>query len=206
MKKTTILLLFWVTCVTCISGQEKIKDYFIPKSNYDQASFYKLDANGQIAPDLTSTIDYSKQGDKYVITNKNIFENKVAAYKEIHVKFTDNNVLVKQSKTESMFSPEKLENYSPPRTKLKMPKTGETISWNYIAPSGQKYECRAYFKTMNVDGVEESVLKVIKPVEEFSMDEIEYYVRGIGLWQKGVRSSNGKIRITDKLDNLSTKK
>ena len=94
--------------------------------------------------------------------------------------------------------------YNPPRTILKMPVTGQTVSWTYTDISGDVIKCTASLTTVTIDGVQKKAIKVIKIItgaEDFGKT-IDYYVKGIGIWKTDLQDYDGSTQTLIKFDGL----
>jgi len=201
VRFTILALAVGLSSVTAFG--QSIKDYFIPDSSYNKASFYKPDKSGA-RTGMTRTIYYTKIGATYNILDAIMFNGQPAAIQTRIVTFTTNEVQMTKSVSTTMFETNKKDSYIPARVILKMPPAGQTTSWTYIEISGDNIKCTASWTTLTVDGSQKKTIKVVK-VNEFEgkiFKTIEYYVKGIGLWKTEMQGSDGKTQITYKFDNL----
>ena len=201
IKQTILLLVVVMTAVT--TNGQTIKDYFIPDSTHNKASFYTPDQNGA-RTEMTRAIYYTKKGTTYDILNAPMFNGQPSAIQTMTVKFTINEVQMTKSISTNMFETNKKADYNPPRTILKMPATGQTSTWTYTDIAGDIIKCTATMTTVKIDTAQKKAIKVIEITTGLeSVKTIKYYVKDIGLWETDIQDSNGTIIIDDKFDGLS---
>lgn len=198
MKKTIIALLVVLTSMT-VNGQT-IKDYFIPASPNNKSKFYTPNKTGG-RTESTRIIYYIKRGNTYDITNSPMYEGKPMSIQTMTVEITTNSVKMTKSISTTMFETNKKESYNPSQTILKMPAIGQTVNWKYINISGKSIECLASWTDVNINGATTEAIKVVKQTEWNDIKTIEYYVKGIGLWEIE-KKTDGFSFTPDKFDGL----
>ncbi len=197
--KLTILALAVGLTVSSVRGQS-IKDYFIPDSTHNKASFYTPDKTGG-RTDMTRTIYYVKKGTTYDITDAKMFSGQPSAIQTITVQFSASEVKMTKSISTTMMETNKKQDYNPPITILKMPAAGQTVNWTFKEISGDNVNCISSWTTINYNGEQRKAIKVTKTYIGLSAKTIEYYVKGIGLWKTEI-SGEGKTQTFDKFDSL----
>ena len=199
MKIKFVILALSVGLTVMTSKGQSIKDFFIPDTAYNKASFYSPDKTGN-RTGMTRVIYYTKNGANYDILDANLFDGKGDASSII-------TKTVQFSATEAKMirsSANKKQDYNPPKIILKMPAAGQTISWTYSDISGDLIKCTASFTTVTIDGVQKKAIKKIEVVigYEDQGKTITYYVKGIGLWKTDLQGSDGVTQTFDKFDGL----
>jgi hypothetical protein len=202
MKSILIVFILFLS-FNSIKGQE-LSNYYLPSSDFNLVSFYKPDLNGNRS-EFSRSIHYEKQGGNYIITDIKKAGTNTTSQQVLTIQITSTEVLLFQSISSSMLQSNKREKYSPPGVIIKMPPKDQTTNWTYIAGPETELKCNSSWIVMNINGVEQDVLKVVKIFETFSMERVEYYVKGIGLWRTEARSSDGSVQVSDKFDGISTR-
>ncbi len=199
MKTVILALTIGLTSLT-VNGQT-IKDFFIPASPKNKATFYTVDHSNNGAPgrNLKRIIYYINKGSSY-----DIQDTRWSTTTTRTVTFTSTEAKMSQSVSASFFSNTEKRVHSPSVILLKMPPKGQSVQWTYTHISREVAKYTATWTTVNIDGQN---IKTIKVEEEFVDGlgiSIEYYVQGIGLWKTDFKSSDGdgKIRAYEKLDQL----
>ncbi|MDA3911117.1 MAG: hypothetical protein PF448_07155 [Bacteroidales bacterium] len=203
MKKMKTTILALAVCLSSLTTQaQTIKDFFVPTSPKNKATFYSPSKTGG-RTDMTRTIYYVDKGNSYDITDAKMFNGNPTVIQTKTVIFSDNEVKMTKSVSTTMMETNKQRNHNPPTVLLKMPALGKTATWSYTEISGDVANCKASWTTVDIDG---KTLKAIK-VEEEVVDgfgiTILYYVQGIGLWKKDFKGSDGTIQPFEKFDQLS---
>lgn len=199
--KTTILAL--AVCLTSLTIKaQTIKDFFVPTSTKNKATFYTPSKSGG-RTDMTRTINYVDKGSYYDIMDAKMFSGNPTAIQTKTAIFTDNEVKMTKSVSTTMMETNKQRTHNPPTVLLKMPAAGKTVTYTYTQISGDVLKCTASWTTLNVDGKDLKTVKVEKEMEGFEAKTIEYYVQGIGLYKTDMKGSDGKVQAFEKFDQLS---
>ncbi|MEX0813905.1 MAG: hypothetical protein WD048_16925 [Chitinophagales bacterium] len=203
MKKMKISILALAVCLNSLTTQaQTIKDFFVPTSPKNKATFYTPSKTGG-RTDMTRTIYYVDKGSSYNITDAKMTFGKPTSIQTNTVTFTDNEVKITKSVSTSMLGPtNKQENHNPPLVLFKMPAPGKTVTWSSLY-SGDTLKYTASWTTLNVDGKELKTIKVEREIEYFGSTIIEYYLQGIGLYNTDYKGSDGKVQAFEKFDQLS---
>lgn len=203
MKKMKTTILALAVCLTSLTTQaQTIKDFFVPTSPKNKATFYSPSKTGG-RTDMTRTIYYVNKGSSFDITDAKMFSGNPTAIQTKTVTFTDNEVKMTKSVSTTMMETNKQRTHNPPTVLLKMPAQGKTVTWSYTQISGDVLKCTASWTTLNVDGKELKTIKVEQEIEGFGAKTIEYYVHGIGLYKTDMKGSDGKVQAFEKFDQLS---
>lgn len=203
MKKMKVIILALAVSLTSLTVQaQTIKDFFIPTSPKNKATFYSPSKTGG-RTDMTQTVYYVEKGSFYDITDAKMFRGNPTVIQTKTVTFSDNEVKMTKSVSTTMMETNKQRTHSPPTVLLKMPAPGKTVTWSYTQISGDVLKCTASWTTLNVDGKELKTIKVEQEIEGFGAKTIEYYVHGIGLYKKDMIGSDGEVQAFKKLDQLS---
>jgi len=180
-----------------------IKDYFIPDSQFNKATFYTPNNTGE-RTEITRTIYYVNKGESYDITNAPMFNGNPSAIETKTVVFTQTEVKMNKSVSTTMLETNKKQVYESSRIILKMPPQGQTASWTFQDLSGDNIKCTSSWTTVSVSGQQKKAIKVNKVIvgAENWGKTIEYYVKGIGLWKTEIQGSDGITQTFDEFDGL----
>lgn len=199
MKSLLISAITFATILT--TNAQNIKDYYIPESPKNKATFYTPSKTGG-RTEMTRTIYYVAQGSAFDITDAKMFGGKPSAIQTMTVELSTNEVKMTKSVSTTMFETNKKNTYNPARIILKMPPAGQSVTWSYVDIPGDNIKCTASWTNVTIDGTQKKAIKVVKQIEGFSAKTIEYYVKGIGLWKTELQGSDGKSQTSDEFDNL----
>jgi len=203
-RKTTFFLLAAVIPTLTVNGQS-IKDYFIPDSQFNKATFYSPSKTGERTEE-TRTIYYVNKGATYEIMDAKMFKGTPLSIVTETVVLTQTEVKMTKSVLTNIMETNKKQYYNPPRTILKIPIAGQTVRYTDI-PGTHGQKCIASWTTVTIDGVTKKAIKVIsipnnpEDAKDFGKT-IEYYVKGIGLWKSEAQASDGETIIFDEFDQL----
>lgn len=199
--KTYLIMTLLMFCNILTFGQN-IKDYFIPKTPFNRADFYKPGKNGE-RTQFTRTIIYEKEDSHYVFADVMMYNDNPTAIQILSLVLTSNEVKMIESTVTNVSVTKKVTKYDSPRTILKMPPTGQTTKWKYTDTNGEVINCTSSWTSATIDGVSTKAIKLIKEIEGVSWGKsIEYYVQGIGLWNTEQLKSDGSSQLSIKFDML----
>lgn len=189
--KTTIL--FLAVCLTSTTTKSQtIKDFFIPSSPNNMASFYTPNSTGG-RTDMTRMIYYVDKGNTLDITDANFYNGNPTAMRTITMTITDSEVKMIKSVSSTIMETLKQRAHNPPEILLKKPAQGRTVTWTYTQIPGDLVECKASWTTLTIDGKVLKTIKVEEVVEGLDATTINYYVQGIGLFKSDIIGSDGKV-------------
>ena len=197
IQRISLVVAIGLSFIT-VKGQS-IKDYFLPDPAYNKVSFYKPDNTGE-STGMGKVIYYIKSGENYDITVADFLNGKYGSVNTKTIQFSAAEVKMIKA---TLFGNKK-QNYSPPRTILKMPTAGQTLSWTYTAISGDAIKCKASLTTVAIDGTQRKAIKLVEIItgaEDWGKT-IAYYVKGIGLWKTDIVTVAGETTTLDKFDKM----
>jgi hypothetical protein len=194
--KSLISVLLTITISQLTFGQSiSIKDYYLPETGKNVSSFFKPNLDG-----ISRKIYYKKNDTGYEIYDANFIQGMLAYTKTNSVTISTDEVGIKTSLAWSAVADTKQYDFSPINIILKMPPIGKTISWFYY-DGNDKEKCIASWVTITYYGKIRKAIKVVKLIEALNIREVEYYVKGIGLWKTDLEE-NGWIKNIEKLESL----
>lgn len=180
---------------------QSIKDYFIPSSPNNKASYYSPDKAGA-RTGLTKVIYYVENEDFFDVMTAPMFNGKPTSIVTRTVEIVDNEVHMVSSISTGITETNVKRTHVPPSILLKFPPEGQSISWALKTFVGDEEQCKATWTTVNVNGTVLKALKVEKQIEGFSTTRIEYYVKGIGLYDTNLEDEHGSVMVFEKFDGL----
>jgi hypothetical protein len=200
IKQTILTMLVGLTALTTYA--QSIKEYFIPEIKFNKASFYSPDKKGERSSS-SRTIWYVNINDgNYDVWDVQSLNKNPGIIQVSTIHFTTKEVIwTKSAYTDAMGTTNQKQTFSIPKTILKMPPTGQTITWTTTELSGDKKKCIASWTTVAIEGINKKAIKVVSVYEDLGKTN-SYYVNDIGLWKVEISSKSGTI-ISDKFDGLS---
>lgn len=203
MKKMKTTILALAVCLTTLTTQaQTIKDFYVPASPKNKATFYSPGKSGE-RTGMTKTIYYVDKGSSFEITTAPMFDGNPTSIITRTVSLTSNEVKMTNSVSTGLMETNVRRTHNPPAVLLKLPPQGQSVNWTYKQISGDVANCKASWTTVDIEG---KTLKAIK-VEEEVVDgfgiTILYYVQGIGLWKTDFKGSDGTIKPFEKFDQLT---
>jgi hypothetical protein len=203
MKKIKSTILALAVCLTSLTTQaQTIKDFFVPATPKNKATFYTPDKSGK-RTGMTKTIFYVDKGSSFEITTAPMFNGNPSSIITRTVSFTSNEVIMTSSVSTGLMETNVRRTHNPPAALLKLPPQGQSVNWSYKQISGDVLKCIASWITLNVDGKEFRTIKVEQEIEGLGAKTIEYYVQGIGLYKTDLKGSDGKVQAFETFDQLS---
>jgi len=198
MLKKSILFTVLIT-VSLKSSSQNVRDYYLPDNTVNKATFHdpRSSESGNV---YSKTIEYLKNGLIYDIIYSNLVNNTPAAIQTFSVKFEKGQVEKISSITTNIMGKDIKHNYNPPKVIFKIPQLGKSITWIFN-DDGDKDICTASWTSTNVGGIIKPTIKLITQPIELHARRIDYYVKGMGLYQSEIEGSQGK-QITDTLYSL----
>ena len=204
MKIKTILIgvaIMLIAFSSNVKGQS-LKDYFLPESPYTKAFFYWPTKNGK-ASNHTKVITYMENGDNYDVIDT-VYDNKKSESVTVKtVQVTDSAVKIIQtvSTVHKVIGKEK--DYDPPITIMRIPVEGQTVDWTSTDLEGAPMKCTAVWTTVMINNENRQAIKVESKYTDLRGKNIDYYVKGIGLWKLEVENSSKAIIMFYKFDRLN---
>lgn len=202
-KSILLMLSVGLTSVN-VMGQT-LKDFYIPsQSNYNKASFYSPSQTGE-RTESTRVIYYINNGDEtWDIVDANMFQGKPTAIVTQTVKISTTEVKMIKSVSTGLFETNKKRNYEPSRILLKMPPTGQSLTWTILGEGGDKpTKYTSSWTTVIVEGVSKKAIKVVSQYTDWKAKTISYYAQGIGLMKTDFIDEDGTVIPFEKFDGLS---
>lgn len=201
LQKIFILVFFEMASSNLIG--QSIKDYYIPsQSNYNKASFYTPDKNGN-KTNLTRLIYYDKNADgTYDILDARMFKGNPTAISTQTVKITTTEVKMIKSISTTVFEKNKKQTFEPARILIKMPLAGQTISWS-VKDEEEPTKYTASWTTVTIDGQDKKAIKVTCQHSDWKSKTVSYYVQGIGLMNTEFIDENGTTKPFENFEVLS---
>jgi hypothetical protein len=180
--KTIFLALFFCLISLLIIGQTA-KEYFIPQGNNNMSNFSSPVFNLQIWFIPISS-------NQYKIVEVNFLQGTIASKQTNYVIISENEIKV----TKVEFGSNQEKTHNTPTTWLKLPKTGETISWYYTNINAMS-KCTAEWTTVIIINESKKAIRVkLQPYEDGKLLDTgikyDYYVEGIGFYKRELQ--NGK--------------
>lgn len=204
-KLIIILIVLLFTKITVLG--QSIKDYYIPDTTFNKATYYAPDESGN-RTGFIRTIYYIKKGLNYDIVDARFFNNQPLAIETTTVWFIGKEVRMIKSVTTNPLETNKKRIYNPAKIILKMPLPGQPTTWILIQASGQKDVKTSSLITLEIDGVQKKAIKVKTVVSGHGLAYTnEYYVVGFGLWKSETVGNGSKNTLFqfDELSNENTK-
>jgi len=201
MKKYSLIAFLYLFLIFNANSQE-IKEFFIPNSTSNKATFYTPNKAGA-RTEMTRTIYYINKGSTYELIDAQMFGTSPSSILRKRVEFADNEVKMTSSVSTTLTETKKERIHNPASILLKIPSKGQKVAWSFKDISGDLTKCVSFWDIEKIDGKDVEVIKVEQKVEGLeSVSKIETYVRGIGLWRTELKGSDGKIQLFDKFDKL----
>lgn len=184
--------------------EEVISNYYLPESSYNKASFYSPSKTGG-RTDMTRAIYYVKNDDNtYDITDAHMYKGQPSAIVTQTIKITDTEIKMVKSVSTGLKETNKERKYEPARVLLKMPPTGQTVTWT--TPGEGEDEPTKYISSwaaVKVDGQSKKAIKVLSQYTGWKSKTVLYYVEGVGLIKTDFVDENGVTKVFEKFDGLS---
>lgn len=203
MTKTIFLVMVVGMTTATVLGQS-MKDFYIPQSDYNKASFYSPSQTGE-RTSMTRVIYYILNDDgSYDIMDANMMEGKPTSIITQTVLITATGVKMTKSISTSLLETNKQQSYEPPRVLLKMPLAGQTATWIFQGEEGAKpTKFTSSWTTVTVDGVSKKAIKVVSQYTGWASKTVTYYVQGIGMMKMEFIGEDGKTKPFENFDGLS---
>ena len=152
---------------------------------------------------MIKNILYINKDGYFDILTGSFLNDQNTAIQTMTVQFTKTEVKMIRSASTTMFETNKKKIYNPPSLILRMPSEGQTAIWTVTEISGDVEKCISSWTTITINGEKIKAIKVIKSNDVFSSKEIDYYVKGIGLWKIDILSE-GETQTQYEFDKLET--
>jgi ACT domain-containing protein len=205
MRIKLAILVVIVLSIVQTFGQtkESVKDYFIPIAGKNMVTFNGR-SNTVEEYDIIRSIYYNNRGDFFDIINTSYSQGKTLNVQTRTVKFTNTDVKLVNSFTTSILEASKSNTYDPAGIVLRMPPLGQTVTWYFKEESGDLKKYTSSWTTVIVNGEIRKAIKVSNPIDRWKLTDIDYYVKGIGLWKNEIfQWKDKKVTTMEKFGELS---
>jgi hypothetical protein len=184
-----------------IERSETIESFFIPEQDYNKVTFHMPDKTTGGKTSMTRTVYYINKNGKYDRMDAIYVDGVFGSVNTLTLEFSPTEVKMTNSISTNIVETNIKEEYNPASILLKLPMENESINWTFRDFSGDDIKCSSAWTTVTFNGEERKAIKLTKKVD-VDMEEIEYYVHGIGLWKVDVSGEHGVQTMYefDKLD------
>ena len=190
-------LLFILFIVPYITVSAQTADYFTPAKSKKLATFFMPSKTNN-----TMTVRYDAKGNSVVVTDSKLVDGVVRSKDVTTYLMTDEVVTMTSTSRTGATGSEEVKEYNPAEVVFKMPPKEGSVEWSYHSFWGDLVECTAFRKSVKVDGKEYPAVILRKAVEDGIGVNVEYYVKGMGLWHVEFEHRDGSREVSYKRESL----
>jgi hypothetical protein len=191
---------------TLASTLPKIEDFLIPDKDHNKVTYYMPTKTGGRSG-ATKTLYFKKTAQGCDILDARFFEGQTTSIGTDRIIFENNEARLTNSISTNILVTNKHQTFSPARVLLKVPPKDGTVTWVYIEPSGDKYNCTASwtYDIVEEDGKETNVpvIKVVKTTPEIKGKILEFYRKGDGLVREQFIGVGGQLSTQFQVHSFS---
>ncbi|TKB95747.1 hypothetical protein [Pedobacter cryophilus] len=205
MKRKFLICLLIAGIHNCFAqgAKETVKDYLIPESSFNNATFYGVFKTSPFYRNNRS-IYYIDKGNYFDITDAQLYEGEPTAISTLSVSTSSTEVKMFKSILTNPFTTNKVTNYSNPVILLKLPINNLPVKWTSKTIAGDLEYCSAIFSSITYKEKTYKAIKVTKTSPDTKIKTIEYYAKGIGLYEVSfLDPSTGKTQLIHSLLKLN---
>lgn len=188
---------------------QSVRSFFQPTRANNYASYVWLDHRGKVSP-ISRIITYADWGDTLVVADiHSMFstvsnETVTTSSATLIYTFSNKSVIMNKSITVNILGEDQETMYGMIKPiVLKMPLVGKAVSWSYLDPNKEKWDCSATWTKIYYQGSHRNAIRVVKACKQYlPIKLVDYYVEGLGLYKTQLINGKGVATTRDLMTKL----